>query len=71
MKYALSPTKLSQCGFDLSTDSDREDVDDKLPINAEGTDSSGSPNEDRGNSLMNISGRQNGDKWKGKQWRDR
>ncbi|CAA3002994.1 Hypothetical predicted protein [Olea europaea subsp. europaea] len=59
-KYALSPTKLSQRGFNLSTDSDREDANDMLPINAEDTDSSGSSNLNRGNSSMNISGRRSG-----------
>ncbi|CAA2979019.1 Hypothetical predicted protein [Olea europaea subsp. europaea] len=34
-KYALSPSKLSQRGFDLGTDSDKDDGGDKLPINAE------------------------------------
>ncbi|CAA3005377.1 Hypothetical predicted protein [Olea europaea subsp. europaea] len=34
-KYALSPSKLSQWGFDLGTDSDKDDRGDKLPINAE------------------------------------
>ncbi|CAA2993526.1 Hypothetical predicted protein [Olea europaea subsp. europaea] len=66
-EYALSPTKLSQCGFDLSTDSDREDANDKLPINTKGTDFSGSPNLNRGNSSMNIFGRRSGEKRKGKQ----
>lgn len=45
-KHTLSPTKLSRCGFELGIDNDREDAD-KLPINVEGIDSSGGPNEDR------------------------
>ncbi|CAI9779759.1 unnamed protein product [Fraxinus pennsylvanica] len=65
-KYALSPTKLSQRGFDLGTDSDREYEGDKFPINAEATDSSGSPVEGRAASSMNISGRSSGEKRKNK-----
>ncbi|CAI9781252.1 unnamed protein product [Fraxinus pennsylvanica] len=65
-KYALSPTKLSHRGFDLGTDSDREYGGDKLPINAEATDSSGSPVEGRTNSSMNISAHHSGDKRKTK-----
>ncbi|CAA2978979.1 Putative serine/threonine-protein kinase [Olea europaea subsp. europaea] len=66
-KYALSPSKLSQHGFDLGTDSDRNGTDDKLPINVEAIDSSGSPNEGRGNSSMNIFEMRSGDKRKRKQ----
>ncbi|CAA3026819.1 Hypothetical predicted protein [Olea europaea subsp. europaea] len=43
----------------------------KLPINTEGTNSSGSPNLNRGNSSMNISRRQSGEKQKGKQQKNR
>ncbi|CAI9767998.1 unnamed protein product [Fraxinus pennsylvanica] len=63
-KYALSPTKLSHRGFDLGTDSNREYGGDKLPINEEATDSSGSPVEGRTNSFMNISALHSGDKRK-------
>ncbi|CAI9786124.1 unnamed protein product [Fraxinus pennsylvanica] len=65
-KYALSLTKLSQRGFDLGTDSDREYGGDKFPINAEATDSSGSPVEGRANSSMNIFAHHSGDKRKTK-----
>ncbi|CAA2985461.1 Hypothetical predicted protein [Olea europaea subsp. europaea] len=70
-KYALSPLKLSQRGFDLGTDSDQDDVGDKSPINAEEIDSIKCPNEGRGNSSMNIFRRRSGDKRKGKQRRDK
>ncbi|CAI9768391.1 unnamed protein product [Fraxinus pennsylvanica] len=63
-KYALSPSKLSQRGFDLDTDSDRDDRIDKFPSNAEGTDSSDGPVEVGGSSSMNISGKHSGDKRK-------
>ncbi|CAI9769833.1 unnamed protein product [Fraxinus pennsylvanica] len=63
-KYALSLSKLSQRGFDLDTDSDRDDRVDKFPSNAEGTDSSDGPVEVRGSSSMNISGNHSGDKRK-------
>ncbi|CAI9758421.1 unnamed protein product [Fraxinus pennsylvanica] len=46
--------------------SDREYGGDKLPINAEATDSSGSPVEGRTNSSMNISAHHSGDKRKTK-----
>ncbi|CAI9776398.1 unnamed protein product [Fraxinus pennsylvanica] len=70
MKYAVSPTKLSQWGFDFSTDSDR-DGGDMMPINAEATDSSGSPIEGRAGSSMNISGHCSGDKRKFKNRKQR
>lgn len=47
--------KLSQWGFNLGTDSDRDDEGYKLPINVEETDFSDSPVEHRGYSSMNIS----------------
>lgn len=67
MKYIVSPTKLSQQGFDLGTDSDRDDEGDKFPIHVDGTDSSDSPVEVRGQFSMNISRNHSGDKRKGRQ----
>lgn len=64
-KYVLTPTKLSQCNLDLSLDNDTEDPNDRLPINAETTDSSDEPTEGRANSLMNISLRQGREKCNG------
>ncbi|XP_022847024.1 uncharacterized protein LOC111369658 [Olea europaea var. sylvestris] len=71
MKYALSPSKLSQRGFDLGTE--RRDEGDELPINAKTTDSSCCPVreswdlcllDDRANSSMNIFGKHGGEKRK-------
>ncbi|CAA3021622.1 Hypothetical predicted protein [Olea europaea subsp. europaea] len=70
-KYTLCPSKLSQRGFDLSTDSDKDDEGDKLPINAEGTDSSDSPIAYRANPSMNIFGNRNGDKRKNRHGKDK
>ncbi|CAA2985590.1 Hypothetical predicted protein [Olea europaea subsp. europaea] len=70
-KYALSPSKLSQRGFDLGTDSDKDDGGDKLPINVEGTDSSDSLAAYRANSSMNISGSRSGDKRKNRHGKDK
>lgn len=67
----MSPTKLSQQGFDLGTDSDRGDRGDKLPINAEGTYFSNSLIEYRRRSSMNISGNRSGDKRKFKHRKDK
>ncbi|CAI9769445.1 unnamed protein product [Fraxinus pennsylvanica] len=61
-KYVISPTKLSQRGFDFSTNGDREFDGNTMPINAEATDSNGSPVEGRAGSLMLISGSRNDDK---------
>ncbi|CAA2993618.1 Hypothetical predicted protein [Olea europaea subsp. europaea] len=43
MKYALTPIKLFQRGFDLGFDTDTDDPNNKLPINTETTDSSNGP----------------------------
>ncbi|CAA2933300.1 Hypothetical predicted protein [Olea europaea subsp. europaea] len=59
---ALSPTKLSHRGFNLETDSIKDDGGDKLPINANGMDSSDSTVEHRGHLSINISGKHSGDK---------
>ncbi|CAA2974817.1 Hypothetical predicted protein [Olea europaea subsp. europaea] len=66
MKYALTPTKLSQRGFDLGANSNSDDPNDTLPINAETTDSSDDPTPRLGSSSMNISLRRSGEKRKGK-----
>ncbi|CAI9764611.1 unnamed protein product [Fraxinus pennsylvanica] len=66
-KYALTPTKLSQRGLYLSSDSDAEDRYDTVPINAETTDSSERPVDSRVHSSMNISLSRSGEKRKGKQ----
>ncbi|CAA2960724.1 Hypothetical predicted protein [Olea europaea subsp. europaea] len=55
MKYTLTPTKLSQRGFDLGTNSDSDDPNDTLLINVETTDSSDGPAPGRASSSMNIS----------------
>ncbi|CAA2982142.1 Hypothetical predicted protein [Olea europaea subsp. europaea] len=65
IKYTLTPTKLSQRGFDLGTNSDSDDPNDMLPINAE-TDSSDDPTPGRASSSMNISLRRSDEKHKGK-----
>ncbi|CAI9762836.1 unnamed protein product [Fraxinus pennsylvanica] len=70
-KYALTPTKLSQRGLDLSSDSDAEDRNDTMPINAETTDSSDGPREGANHSSMNISRAQSGEKRKGKQSKEK
>ncbi|CAA2967923.1 Hypothetical predicted protein [Olea europaea subsp. europaea] len=70
-KYALSPSKLSQRGFDLGTDSDKDDGGDKLPINAKGTDSSDSLVAYRAYSSMNISRNRSGDKKKSRHGKDK
>ncbi|CAA2974577.1 Hypothetical predicted protein [Olea europaea subsp. europaea] len=70
-KYALSPSKLSQRGFDLGTDSDKDDGGDKLPINAEGTDSSDSSVACRAYLSMNIFENHSGDKRKSRQRKDK
>ncbi|CAA2955146.1 Hypothetical predicted protein [Olea europaea subsp. europaea] len=70
-KYALSPSKLSQRGFDLGTDNDKDDGGDKLPINTEGTDYSDSPVDYRAYSSMNISGNCSGDKRKNRHGKDK
>ncbi|CAA2981643.1 Hypothetical predicted protein [Olea europaea subsp. europaea] len=66
IKYALTPTKLSQCGFDLGSDSETDDLNDMLPINAKTTDSSDGPIAGRASSSMNISFRQSDEKRKEK-----
>ncbi|CAA2933346.1 Hypothetical predicted protein [Olea europaea subsp. europaea] len=66
MKYALTPTNLSQRGFELASDIDTDDPNDKLPISAETTDSSDGLTQERTNSSMNISHRWSGEKHKGK-----
>ncbi|CAA3010902.1 Hypothetical predicted protein [Olea europaea subsp. europaea] len=66
MKYVPTPTKLSQCGFDLGANSDTDDLNDKLPINTETIDSSNDPTSGRASSLMNISLCRSGEKRKGK-----
>ncbi|XP_022883498.1 L10-interacting MYB domain-containing protein-like [Olea europaea var. sylvestris] len=66
MKYALTPTKLSQRGFALGGNSDSDDQHDTLPINAETTDSSDGPTPGRASSSMNISRGRSGEKRKGK-----
>ncbi|CAA2953886.1 Hypothetical predicted protein [Olea europaea subsp. europaea] len=66
MKYALTPTKLSQCGFDLGTNSDSDDPNDTLPINVKTTDSSDDLTPGRASSSMNISLRRSDKKRKGK-----
>lgn len=71
MKYVLSLTKPSQRGFDLGTDSDREDEGNKLPINLKTTDSSDSPIEDKANSSMNIFDKRSGDKRNCKQRKEK
>ncbi|CAA3026348.1 Hypothetical predicted protein [Olea europaea subsp. europaea] len=70
-KYTLSPSKLSQRGFNLGTNSDKDDGGDKLPINAEGTDSSDCRAAYRANSSMNISGNRSGDKRKSRHGKDK
>ncbi|CAI9786058.1 unnamed protein product [Fraxinus pennsylvanica] len=70
-KYALSPSKLSQRGFDLDTESDSGNRVDKFPSNAEGTDSSDGPIEVGGNSSMNISGMHSGEKRKFKRGKEK
>ncbi|CAA2994500.1 Hypothetical predicted protein [Olea europaea subsp. europaea] len=70
-KYALSPSKLSQRGFDLGTDSDKDDGGDKLSINAEGTDSSDSPVDYRAYSSVNISRNRSEDKRKSRHGKDK
>ncbi|CAA3013275.1 Hypothetical predicted protein [Olea europaea subsp. europaea] len=70
-KYALSPSKLSKRGIDLSTDSDRDNGGDKLPVNAEGADSSDSPMDYRARFSMNISRHRRGNKRKSKQGKDK
>ncbi|CAA3032043.1 Hypothetical predicted protein [Olea europaea subsp. europaea] len=70
-KYALSPSKLSQQGFDLGTDSDKDDRGDKLLINAEGTDSRDSLVAYRANSSMNIFENRNRDKRKNRHGKDK
>ncbi|CAA2979584.1 Hypothetical predicted protein [Olea europaea subsp. europaea] len=67
-KYALTPTKLSQHGLDVSSDCDAQaDFNDMLPINAETTDSSDGLAKGRLTSTMDISVGQSGEKRKGKQ----
>ncbi|XP_022848716.1 uncharacterized protein LOC111371018 [Olea europaea var. sylvestris] len=66
MKYALTPMKLSQRGFDLGANSDSDDSNDTLPINAETTDSSDGPTPGRASSSMNISLRRSDEKRKEK-----
>ncbi|CAA2974051.1 Hypothetical predicted protein [Olea europaea subsp. europaea] len=66
MKYALTPTKLSQRGFDLGANTDSDDPNDTLPINVETTDSSDGPTPGRVSSLMNISHRRSNEKRKRK-----
>ncbi|CAA2993650.1 Hypothetical predicted protein [Olea europaea subsp. europaea] len=66
MKYALTPTKLSQRGFALGGNSDFDDPHDTLPINVETTDSSDGPTQGRASSSMNISRERSGEKRKGK-----
>ncbi|CAA3001511.1 Hypothetical predicted protein [Olea europaea subsp. europaea] len=70
-KYALSPSKLLQRGFDLGLDSDKDNGGDKLPINAEGTNFSDSPIDYKAYSSMNISGNRNGDKKKSRHGKDK
>ncbi|CAA2985095.1 Hypothetical predicted protein [Olea europaea subsp. europaea] len=66
MKYALTPTKLSQRGFDLWANFDSDDLNDTLPINAKTTDSSDGPTPGQASSSMTISLRRSGEKRKGK-----
>ncbi|CAA2993571.1 Hypothetical predicted protein [Olea europaea subsp. europaea] len=66
MKYTLTPTKLSQRGFELASNTDTEDPNDNLLINAKITDSSDGLTQGRTNSLMNISHRWRGEKCKDK-----
>ncbi|CAA2969385.1 Hypothetical predicted protein [Olea europaea subsp. europaea] len=54
IKYELTPKKLSQHGFDLGSNTDMDDPNDKLPINVETTDLSNGPTWGRVNSSMNI-----------------
>ncbi|CAA3017650.1 Hypothetical predicted protein [Olea europaea subsp. europaea] len=66
-KYALTSTKLSQHGLDVSSDCDAQaDFNDMLPINAETTDSSDGPAKGRLTSTMDISVGRSGEKRKGK-----
>ncbi|CAA2973059.1 Hypothetical predicted protein [Olea europaea subsp. europaea] len=66
IKYALTPTKLSRRGFDLGANSDSDDRNDTLPMNAETTYSSDGPTPGRVSLSMNISLRRSGEKRKGK-----
>ncbi|CAI9765258.1 unnamed protein product [Fraxinus pennsylvanica] len=71
-KVKENPKYAKYRNFDCSEiydtyDSDREYGGDKLPINAEATDSSGSPVEGRTHSSMNISAHHSGDKRKNRQ----
>lgn len=70
-KYALTPTKLLQRDLDLSSNSDTDDPNDRLLINAETTDSSDGPTMGIANSSMNISFGRSGKKRKGKYVRGR
>ncbi|CAA2992600.1 Hypothetical predicted protein [Olea europaea subsp. europaea] len=58
-------------GFDLGTDSDKDDGSDKLPIDAEDTDSSDSPVTYRAYSSMNIFGNRSRDKRKSRHGKDK
>ncbi|CAA3014786.1 Hypothetical predicted protein [Olea europaea subsp. europaea] len=66
VKYALTPMKLPQRGFDLGANSNSDDSNDTLPINAETTDSSDGLTPGRVSSSMNISLHRSGEKHKGR-----